>query len=49
MIYDRLSEISRTDNHHFILLVKTEYRADLFIKALNAVSVSLLSEFSEIV
>ena len=49
IIGDRLSEVARADNDHLILLVQSEYRADLFIKVSNIVAVSLLSEASEII
>ena len=49
VIYNRLSEITGSHNHHFVLLIKTEYGAYLIIKPFNIISVSLLSKATEVV
>ena len=49
VICQRLSEISRPDDDHLILSVKSENRIDFLIKTFDVVSVPLLAEAAEIV
>ena len=46
---DRLSQIAGADNYHAVFFVQPENRADLLIKTVHTVSVSLLPEASKIV
>ena len=49
IIDQRLSEITRADQDHIMLLIQTKDLADLFIKITGVVSVPLLAEAAEIV
>ena len=49
MICQRLPQIACSDDDHLVLLIQSQDRAYLIIKAIHTVAVSLLAESSEII
>ena len=49
VIRQRLSEISRSDNHHVVYSVQAKDLADFIMKVPYIISVALLSESAEII